>query len=88
MLSVEEKAEIKKKYALDEKDSGSAQLQAALITARLDQLQGHFETHLKDHHSRLGLMKLVGKRRRLLDYVKRTDIQAYRNLIEKLDIRK
>lgn len=87
-LSVEEKTNTISQYQLSKNDTGSAAVQVALITGRLNQLQGHFEKHIKDHHSRRGLLKLVGKRRRLLDYIKRGDIQAYRDLIQKLGIRK
>ena len=77
-----------KKYAVHPNDTGSAAVQIALITARVNHLQGHFETHGKDHHSRRGLMKLVGRRRSLLDYLRKQDVQAYRNLIQDLGIRK
>ena len=86
--SAEIKAEIVKKYAQRPGDTGSAPVQIALITARVNHLQMHFETHKKDHHSRRGLLKLVGKRRSLLDYLKSTDVQAYRDLIANLGIRK
>lgn len=82
------KAETIKKYARHPGDTGSAAVQIALITARMNHLQTHFESHKKDHHSRRGLMKLVGKRRSLLDYLKSKDVQAYRDLIQNLGIRK
>lgn len=87
-LSVEQKAEVVGKYATNEADSGSPEVQVALITARLGYLQDHFRAHAKDHHSRRGLLKLVGRRRRLLDYLKRKDIERYRSLIQSLGIRK
>lgn len=87
-LSVEQRADIIKTHARHANDSGSAEVQVALITARLNDLQAHFETHKKDHHSRRGLLKLVGQRRRLLDYVKNKDVQGYRALIQELGIRK
>ena len=87
-LSANDKNEIISKYAQNEKDTGSSKLQVALITARINDLQGHFKSHEKDQHSRRGLLKLVGKRRRLLDYIKRNDIEEYRTLIDALGIRK
>ncbi len=87
-LSVTEKAETIGKFAKHSKDSGSAEVQVALITARLGYLLQHFNGHKKDHHSRRGLMKLVGQRRRLLDYIKSRDVQKYRDLIQQLGIRK
>ncbi len=87
-LSVEQRAEIVKTHASHANDTGSAAVQVALITARLNDLQQHFESHPKDHHSRRGLLQLVGQRRRLLDYVKNRDVQAYRDLIQELGIRK
>lgn len=87
-LSPEQKSETIRQYARHDQDSGSAAVQVALITARLEYLLQHFKNHEKDHHSRRGLLKLVGKRRRLLDYIKRNDVTEYRGLIEKLGIRK
>lgn len=87
-LAGEEKRAVVAKYAKHDKDSGSARVQVALITERLNELQGHFTSHPKDQHSRRGLMKLVGQRRRLLDYIKRENIQEYRELIDQLGIRK
>jgi small subunit ribosomal protein S15 len=69
-------------------DSGSAEVQVALMSARIDELTEHFKTHVKDHHSRRGLLRLVGKRRRLLEYLRGTDFARYRTLIEKLGIRR
>jgi small subunit ribosomal protein S15 len=87
-LSAEQKTEIIRKHAAHDGDTGSAKIQVALITARLNYLQEHFKAHAKDHHSRRGLLKLVGRRRRLLDYIKRLDVTEYRNIIQELGIRK
>jgi small subunit ribosomal protein S15 len=75
-------------YRLHETDSGSPEVQVALLTHRITELTDHFKTHTKDHHSRRGLLKLVGRRRRLLDYLKGQDIERYRATIERLGIRK
>jgi small subunit ribosomal protein S15 len=75
-------------YSLHEHDSGSPEVQVALLTHRITELTDHFKTHTKDHHSRRGLLKLVGRRRRLLDYLKGRDIERYRATIERLGIRK
>jgi small subunit ribosomal protein S15 len=83
-----QKNEIITKFARHEGDTGSPEVQIALITDRITQLTEHFKTHAKDHHSRRGLLKLVGKRRRLLDYLKKTDLTKYRSLIETLSLRK
>ncbi len=83
-----EKSEIINKYQLHEKDTGSAEVQIALLTERINQLTEHFKVHVKDHHSRRGLLKLVGKRRRLLDYLKKKDLTKYRELIKSLGIRR
>jgi small subunit ribosomal protein S15 len=88
VLSVEEKSGIISSNALHARDTGSAVVQVALITGKINYLQGHFKSHAKDFHSRRGLLKLVGRRRRLLDYIKKNDVQEYRNLISKLNIRK
>jgi small subunit ribosomal protein S15 len=87
-LSAEQKGEIITKHARTAGDSGSVEVQVALISSRLDYLQNHFRSHAKDHHSRRGLLKLVGRRRRLLDYLKSRDVQRYRSLIKELGIRK
>ena len=83
-----EKTEIIKKFANNEGDSGSVRVQVALITHRLNYLLDHFKTNPKDHHSRRGLLKMVGKRRNLLAYLKSKDVERYRSLIEKLGLRK
>ncbi len=87
-LSKEEKTEIIKKFGANEKDSGKAEVQIALLTARINKLTSHFSDHKKDHASRRGLMQMVGKRRRLLDYVARKDIERYRSIIKELKLRK
>lgn len=87
-LNVEDTKNIVKKFATSTNDTGSPQVQVALITARVNQLTGHFQTHVKDHHGRRGLLKLVGQRRRLLKYLERKDLPAYKKLIEELGLRK
>ena len=87
-LTSEKKSEVIEKYASRKGDTGSTAVQVALITERLNHLQGHFETHKKDHSSRRGLLKLVGQRRRLLDYLKGCDVEQYRTLIQDLGVRK
>ena len=82
-----EKDDIIKKYQLHPTDRGSAPVQVAILTARINQLTDHFREHNKDHHSRRGLLKMVGKRRRLLDYLRRTDLERYRELIADLGLR-
>lgn len=84
---VTDKDEVIAKYQLHETDRGSAPVQVALLTRRINELTDHFRTHKKDHHSRRGLLMMVGKRRRLLDYLKRTDVARYRSLIEDLGLR-
>lgn len=87
-ISVQQRAEIIKKHQRDEGDTGSSEVQIALLTARINDLTEHFKTHAKDHHSRRGLLKLVSSRRRLLDYLKRTDNAKYISLIKELGLRK
>ncbi|HUO03802.1 MAG TPA: 30S ribosomal protein S15 [Candidatus Binataceae bacterium] len=87
-LSVSRKRDVIKASARTATDSGSPEVQVALLSARIDQLTGHLATHKKDHHSRRGLLRLVGKRRRLLDYLRTRDFSRYKGLIEKLDIRR
>ncbi|MGI6217212.1 MAG: 30S ribosomal protein S15 [Coriobacteriales bacterium] len=86
-VSKEEKAELIKKFGKDEHDSGSPEVQVAILSARIRNLTEHLKTHPKDHHTRRGLLMLVGKRRRLLTYIKDQDIDKYRNLIAELGIR-
>ena len=81
-------ADIVKKFGLHERDTGSVAVQVALITSKVNELQEHFGKHVKDHHSRRGLLKLVSRRRSLLDYLKREDVKAYRDLIQSLGLRK
>ena len=88
MISKEKKTAIINEYARFEGDTGSPEVQIAVLTARIAELTEHLKTNKKDHHSRRGLLKMVGKRRGLLDYLKETDIEGYRALIEKLGIRK
>jgi len=87
-LTKDQKAELIKKYGKDEVDSGSTEVQVALLTERIKELTDHFKSHPKDFHSRRGLLKLVGQRRRLLNYLKSRDINRYRSLIQELGIRR
>jgi small subunit ribosomal protein S15 len=82
-----DKESIIEKYQLHPKDRGSAPVQIAILTARINDLRDHFREHNQDHHSRRGLLRMVGKRRRLLDYLRRTDLDRYRELIEDLGLR-
>lgn len=82
-----EKTDIIEKYRLHDDDVGSAPVQIALLTARIDHLRDHFDRHKHDHHSRRGLLKMVGKRRRLLEYLKGSDMETYRELITDLGLR-
>ena len=82
-----EREEIIQKYQVHESDRGSPAVQIALLTARINHLKDHFDRHKKDHHSRLGLLKMVGKRRRLLDYLRKSDLERYRELIADLGLR-
>ena len=86
-LTAENRDDVIKKYQAHEGDRGSTKVQVALLTARINDLTDHFRTHKKDHHSRRGLLKMVGKRRRLLDYLRRNDIEGYRALISDLGLR-
>ena len=87
-MTKDEKAELIKKFGGNEKDSGKTEVQIALLTKRINDLTEHFNAHAKDHHSRRGLMMMVGKRRRLLDYLAKKDIERYRTVIKELNIRK
>ena len=87
-ITAERKAELIKSYAQGEGDTGSPEVQVAILTVRITNLTEHFKGHAKDHHSRRGLLKLVGQRRRLLDYLKRKDTDRYGELIRRLGIRK
>ncbi|MCG8454506.1 MAG: 30S ribosomal protein S15 [Spirochaetales bacterium] len=88
MLTKEDKAAIIAEFGKDGKDSGSTEVQIALLTKRIEDLKSHFGSHKKDHASRRGLLKMVGQRRRLLRYLKRNDLEGYRALIAKLGLRK
>ena len=84
----QQKTELITQYRTHDGDTGSPEVQIALLSNRITYLTDHFKTHTKDHHSRRGLLKLVGRRRRLLDYLKKTDLERYRSIIDKLGIRK
>lgn len=88
MITKEQKADIIKKFQSKEGDCGSTEVQVALLTARINDLNGHLKTHKKDHHSNRGLLKLVGQRRRLLAYLREKDVLRYRELIKALNLRK
>ena len=88
MITPEIKAELIKEYGKNENDTGCVEVQVAILSFRIRELTEHLKVHQKDHHSRRGLLKMVGKRRGLLDYLKSKDIEGYRQLIEKLGIRK
>ncbi len=87
-LSAEAKAKIVAEFGRDEKDTGSSEVQIALLTAQINHLQGHFKEHKKDHHGRRGLLKMVSRRRKLLDYLKRTDVKLYSETIARLGLRR
>lgn len=88
MLNKEEKQEIINKYQIEEGDTGSSEVQVALLTARINKLTDHLKKHSNDHHSRRGLLMMVGKRKNLLNYLKNNDIERYRNLIKKVGLRR
>ena len=87
-LSVEEKKKIIEEFKLHDKDTGSPEVQVALLTARINYLTEHFKVHKHDFHSRNGLLKLVGQRRKLLNYLRKKDVNRYKSLIQKLNLRK
>ena len=87
-LSAKTKSEIVSEFQIKEGDTGSPEVQVALLTKNINNLQGHFKEHHKDHHSRRGLLRLVSRRRKLLDYLKRKNFEGYKSLIDKLGIRK
>lgn len=87
-LPVEKKAEIVSEYARKKGDTGSPEVQVALLSAQINHLQGHFKEHKHDHHSRRGLIRMVNQRRKLLDYLKRKDLERYNSLIAKLGLRR
>jgi small subunit ribosomal protein S15 len=88
VLDVEKRKKIIESYKLHDADTGSPEVQIALLSARIEYLTEHFKAHIKDHHSRRGLLKLVSQRRRLLDYVKKKDVERYRKVIQRLGLRK
>ena len=88
VLTSKEKEEIIDQFKVHEKDTGSSNVQIALLTKRINDLTGHFKVHPKDHHSRRGLLKMVGQRRRLLNYVRLKDAEQYKTLIQELGLRK
>lgn len=88
MITKEKKAEIINEYALKEGDTGSPEVQVAILTYKINDLNEHLKVHKKDHHSRRGLLKMVGRRRNLLNYVKEQDIERYRSLVSRLGLRK
>jgi small subunit ribosomal protein S15 len=87
-LTTEVKRELIGQYGRDEADTGSPEVQIALLTRRISDLTAHVQTHAKDHHSRRGLLKLVGQRRRLLNYLQKNDLEGYRKLIQELGLRR
>ena len=88
MLNAEQKSELIKKFETHEGDTGSPEVQVAILTERISQLNKHFDDHKKDHGSRRGLLKMVGLRRRLLDYLKTSDVERYKKLVSELGLRK
>ena len=88
MITTEQKQEIIKKYRIHETDTGSPEVQIAILTERINYLTEHLKTHKKDHHSRRGLLKMVGQRRGLLNYLYDKDIERYRAIVERLGLRK
>ena len=88
MLTLEKRKTVISDYRLHEKDTGSPEVQIALLSARIEYLTEHFKAHKKDHHSRRGLLKMVGQRRGLLNYLRNNDIDRYRTILEKLNLRK
>ncbi len=87
-LATDAKQQIIEEYRREERDTGSPEVQVAILTRRINELTEHLRTHRKDHHSRRGLLQMVGKRRRLLDYLRREDIERYRELIRRLGLRR
>ncbi|MEM7053765.1 MAG: 30S ribosomal protein S15 [Pseudomonadota bacterium] len=87
-FNAEQKQKVVSEHQLSSGDTGSPEVQIALLTARINYLTGHFKTHKKDHHSRKGLIRLVNQRRSLLDYVRRKDVQRYRDIVQRLGLRR
>ena len=88
MLSAEEKSSIVGEYSLSSNDTGSPEVQVALLTSNINKLTGHFNDHKHDHHSRRGLLRMINQRRKLLDYVKNKDVERYQDLIKRLGLRR
>jgi small subunit ribosomal protein S15 len=88
MITPDKKTKVAKDFQLHPKDTGSADVQIAMLTARINELTEHLQSHVKDHSSRRGLLKMVGQRRRLLDYLNSTDTKRYQQIIQKLNLRK
>jgi small subunit ribosomal protein S15 len=88
VLTSEKRKALIEDYRIHDKDTGSPEVQIALLSARIEYLTEHFKSHQKDHHSRRGLLKLVGQRRRLLNYIRDNDVERYRNIIKRLGLRK
>jgi small subunit ribosomal protein S15 len=88
LVAAEQKQGVIESYRTHETDTGSPEVQVALLTERINELAVHFKTHQKDHHSRRGLLKIVSQRRRLLDYLRRNELERYRNLIQRLGLRR
>lgn len=87
-IAQQQKQEVIEQFRVHQRDTGSAEVQVALLSQRIDHLTEHFKNHVKDHHSRRGLLKMVGQRRRLLDYLKESDFERYQSLIHRLGIRR
>ena len=87
-ITTAQKAQVVTSYQRGQSDTGSPEVQVALLTARINDLTGHFKSHVKDHHSRRGLLRMVSRRRKLLDYLRRTAVDRYRQVIESLGLRK
>ncbi|ABB75843.1 SSU ribosomal protein S15P [Nitrosospira multiformis ATCC 25196] len=87
-VTTDQKAQVVRDYQRAAGDTGSPEVQVALLTARINDLADHFKTHVKDHHSRRGLLRMVSRRRKLLDYLKQNSVESYRTLIERLGLRK
>ena len=87
-IAEQQKQNVVEQFRVHQTDTGSPEVQVALLSQRIEHLTSHFKTHVKDHHSRRGLLKLVGQRRRLLDYLKNNDFERYQSLIQKLGIRR
>ena len=87
-ITTAQKAQLVTDYQRGKSDTGSPEVQIALLTARINDLTGHFKSHVKDHHSRRGLLRMVSRRRKLLDYLRRSDVDRYRQVIESLGLRK